>query len=344
MLIQQVVVTGQNQVELLEATLDEDSLAPTEVLIETEATFISAGTELANYTGVTPEVFVPGSWCAYPWKSGYANVGVVRAAGPEVKRVAVGQRVFTFGPHASAYIYEAEDTHGHSIIVAVPDSLSSPLAAASRMAGVAATAFLLANRRHNPWIAIFGLGLVGNLAAQMFAIEGARVIGIDPSPARRNLANRCGIEYTFGGSDDEVRSYIQELTNGVGAAVAVDAVGHSGVIKQCVLSTAAHGEVILLGTPRAPVTDDLTEIFASIHYRWITLKGALEWCLPIYPRTAGEMSLYTKQQMIFDWMQRGKLHIEPLISHVMPPVQIKEAYEGLLHRKDEYFGVALDWS
>ena len=173
--IKQVVVTGQHKVELLDLTLDEGKLGPEDVLIETEATFISAGTELSVYTGLEPDVFKPGTWCCYPWRSGYANVGVVRGAGAGVDRARVGQRVFTFGPHGSAHISSAQE-----LIVPVPEGLSSAHAAASRMAGVAITAIHLADKRPNRWVAVYGLGMVGNLAAQMFRITGARVIGIDP--------------------------------------------------------------------------------------------------------------------------------------------------------------------
>jgi hypothetical protein len=76
MKIREVVVTGQNQVELQDATLDDTSLGSNELLIETEYTYISTGTELANYTGREPKVFQKGAWCAYPWRSGYANVGI----------------------------------------------------------------------------------------------------------------------------------------------------------------------------------------------------------------------------------------------------------------------------
>ena len=69
MQIQQVIVTGQNQVELQDVEFNE-SLGPDEFLVDTECTFISAGTELANYSGKEPLVFQPGSWCAYPWRSG----------------------------------------------------------------------------------------------------------------------------------------------------------------------------------------------------------------------------------------------------------------------------------
>ena len=60
MKIREVVVTGQNQVELQTADIDAPVLVPGELLIDTEYTFISSGTELANYTGREPKVFQEG--------------------------------------------------------------------------------------------------------------------------------------------------------------------------------------------------------------------------------------------------------------------------------------------
>lgn len=338
MKIKQVVVTGQNDVELQELEL-RGTPGPGEVLIRTEYSFISAGTELANYSGLEPRVFQEGTWCAYPWKSGYSNVGIVEAVGEGVSRVRPGQRVYTWGPHASHHIYNAE-----RLVLEVPEELNAAEVAASRMAGVAATGIHVAASGHNRWVAVYGLGMVGNLAAQFFGIKGARVIGIDPMEQRRQLAERCGIPHTAGGSSEEVAEAIRQLTGGNGADTSVDAVGDSRVVRECVKNTASFGEVIILGSPRAPVQGDLTEIFSDVHIRWLTIKGALEWRLPIYPQTGVAESQQSKQEMIFDWMRLGKLQIAPLISHVMKPSEIKTAYEGLLHKKNEFFGVVLDYS
>ena len=153
MKIQQVVVTGQGQVELGTSELDKN-IGDDEILIRTECTFISAGTELANYTGKDPDVFRKGSWCAYPWRAGYANVGIVEAAGAKLSHLN-GQRVFTFGPHASYTKIRKE-----SLMVVVPDGIGSDTAAASRMAGVATSAMVMAERRlFQPVVAVFGLGI-----------------------------------------------------------------------------------------------------------------------------------------------------------------------------------------
>jgi 2-desacetyl-2-hydroxyethyl bacteriochlorophyllide A dehydrogenase len=338
MQIRQVVVTGQNQVELQADELDPARLGPNEVLIKSEWSFISTGTELANYTGREPKVFQPGAWCAYPWKSGYANCGIVQAVGAQVKRTQPGERVFTYGRHASHFAYDA-----NRLLIGVPGDIDPALAAASRMAGVATTAIIVSEIRGNPWVAVFGLGLVGNLAAQAFGLRGCRVIGVDPVAERRQLAERCGIPYTVGGTPAEAQAAIAEITGGKLANISVDAVGDSRVVMQALKATASFGQLVILGSPRVAVQGDLTELLSDVHLRWVTIRGALEWCVPMYPEIGNPISQYSKQEMIFDWLRRGALQLEPLISHRLPPSEIKTAYEGLLRQPNVYTGVLLDW-
>ena len=338
MRIREVVVTGQNRVELQTAEIDAPVLAPNELLIDTEYTFISSGTELANYTGKEPKVFQKGAWCEYPWRSGYANVGIVSEVGSGVTRAAPGDRVFTYGRHASTIRYTQD-----RLVAPVGEAVDPAVVAASRMAGVAMTAVIVGEIGTNPWVVVFGLGLVGNLASQIFQIHGCRVIGVDPVAARRQLAERCGIERTVGGSPDAAQAEIQEITSGGLGNITVDAVGHSGVVMQALRATANHGQLIILGSPRVSVPGDLTELLSETHLRWITIRGALEWCVPMYPDIGNRTSQFGKQQTIFDWMARGQLHVEPLISHRLKPDQIKQAYDGLLNEPEVYTGVVLDW-
>lgn len=339
MKIREVVVTGQNQVELQTADTGALALASNELLIDTEYTFISSGTELANYTGREPKVFQKGEWCEYPWRSGYANVGIVREVGTDVTRAAPGDRVFTYGRHASTVQYSQD-----RLVAPVRETVDPAVVAASRMAGVAMTAMIVAEIEANPWVVVFGLGLVGNLASQMFQIHGCRVIGVDPVAERRKLAQRCGISHTVGGDAAEAQAHVEEITGGELGNITVDAVGHSGVVMQALRATASHGQLVILGSPRVEVQGNLTDLLSETHLRWITIRGALEWCVPMYPDIGNRTSQWSKQQTIFDWMARGELHIEPLISHRLKPDQIKQAYDGLLNEPNVYTGVVLDWN
>ena len=346
MKVSQIVVVEQGQVELQSLDFDA-SLAPTEFLIRAERTFISAGTELSIYTGTSPGVRQKGSWCAYPFRPGYANVGMVEQVGGAVSRVSKGQRVFSFGAHASHVKCSQDD-----LVVAVPGGMDPGVAAASRMAGVATSAMVLADRsRHHPVVLVFGLGMVGNLAAQAFQILGGKVVGVDPLAARRRLAERCGIARTLdGGGVAEVKQALHHLVGREQADICIDASGLTPVVVQALALTANIGQLILLGTPRTPSEGNLTAVFHEIHSRNIAVRGALEWCLPAYTakafwgdRTPPLLSICEKQQMIFDWILDGRIAIEPLISHRLSPARIRDAYEGLLHSPSEYTGVVIEW-
>lgn len=347
MQIKQVVIVDKRRVELQTAAMDE-TLGAGEFIVRTERTFISAGTELANYLAKDPAVYQKGSWCAYPWRAGYANVGIVEALGPGVTRVAKGQRVFTYGSHASHVKY-----HQDVLVVGVPDGLDPAVAAASRMAGVATSAMAMADRAlYQPVVLVLGLGIVGNLAAQSFKILGGKVVGIDPVATRRQVAERCGIERTLpGGETAAIKAGLKRLVGVEQADICIDASGLTPVVLQALALTANLGQLILLGSPRAPFPGDLTAAFSEIHLRNIVVRGALEYFLPGYPvqsiwggRTPPLMSLWEKQKVIFDWLLDGRMTIEPLISHRLPPEKIAEAYEGLLAAPEEFTGVVLEWA
>ncbi|GIX07138.1 MAG: hypothetical protein KatS3mg115_1541 [Candidatus Poribacteria bacterium] len=258
-----IIFPAPNRAELHSEEFDPRP-GPHEVLIETEVSFISTGTELAHYTAQEPRA-------RYPWRPGYANVGVVRERGDRVRAPELGARVLTYSPHASWVKCRTD-----RMIVPVPERLEPGIAAASIMAGIAAAGLVYAEVRGWPWTAIFGLGLVGNLAAQSFQIAGCRVIGIDPLARRRELARLCGVERTIGGGPEEVLEAIRELTGGAMASISVDAVGHSAVVTEALQATARFGQLILLGSPRVPVKGDLTELLSELHLQSITLRGALQ--------------------------------------------------------------------
>ena len=211
------------------------------------------------------------------------------------------------------------------------------------MADVSMTALVVSDIRPNDWVAVWGLGMVGNIAAQAFQAVGCRVIGIEPNAARCRLAKKCGIRQVISGPPEEAQEQIARITAGKMAAISVDATGHSAAIMLALKATATFGQLILLGSPRVPVQANITEFLSDVHLRWVTVKSALEWCMPVEQTPGCRYSLVDKQLMIFDWMQRGLLKLEPQISHRMRPSQIKEAYEGLLNQPDKFTGVVLDW-
>ncbi len=343
MKIKKIVMTSFRQVELQEA---EEELSPKarEVLVKTDASYISAGTELSIYTAVDKGVYREGSWSAYPHNAGYANAGTIIEVGDKVTELKIGDRVFSNLPHCSHILLNVDS----SLMVKIPDGVTQEEAAASRMAGVATSALLLTQPKWHTTVAVFGLGNVGNLAAQSFNISGYRVIGIDPVAERRKVAKKCGIEYLLKEGTPEA---VREICGGSLPQIVVDASGSASVVLDAFKVTENMGQLILLGSPRKAYEADISKFLMAVHCRNITVQGALEWFLPLKPvksifnsEAPQVLSMIEKQQMIFDWIASGQMKVRPLISHRLSPSEAKKGYDGLLEKSDKFSGVIFDWT
>jgi 2-desacetyl-2-hydroxyethyl bacteriochlorophyllide A dehydrogenase len=342
-----IVVIGRKVVihRALDVTMKamevSEQLGSLDVLVQTEWSFISTGTELANFTGRDRGVYIPDSWNSYPYIPGYANCGRVLRCGSNVTEIEVGQRVFSMAKHVSHHLLSTDDPD--CVVVPVPEDMAGDVAAAVRMGLVSITALQTADFDLNDYVAVLGLGLVGNLAAQLFALSGARVIGVDPVGSRRALARRVGIEHVTGGDMELIESQLRDLSGG-GVRVVVDAVGHAAIAASAIRSVKPYGEVVLLGSPREEYTADLNNFLAPVHYQWVTIKGALEHRIPRNSGRGIQRSVASNVATVLDLLRSERLQLEELISHRMPAFQIGRAYDGLLNDPDTYWGVALDWT
>ena len=128
--------------QIREEEIDPGSLKPNELLMRTEFSMVSAGTELAAFRAISPGVYKKGSWNAYPWRPGYGLVGEVLEAGSALSGYHPGSRVFCFGRHASLQKWPLDLEREEPFRSAFPVSMaiSSERAAASRMGLVGITA------------------------------------------------------------------------------------------------------------------------------------------------------------------------------------------------------------
>jgi 2-desacetyl-2-hydroxyethyl bacteriochlorophyllide A dehydrogenase len=324
---------------LEEFELDE-RLEGAQALIETEYSVISAGTEGASYTGL--ELEHPGraaTWNYPRLTTGYANLGRILEIGPEVRQFQPGDRVLTFAPHASCWKVDTA-----SFALAVPPEAAGQRAVFTRMAGVAITALRKSSVSPGDTVVVTGLGLVGNFAAQLFQLAGAEVMGLDLTPLRLERAQACGLRHvTHVGERDAVEAVL-EWTGQRGARIAVEAIGRSELVAQAVQFTRRHGEVILLGSPRARVTLDVTPMLSRVHLQGISIIGALEWLYPRQEVEGARVSIHQNYVQLLNWIQEGRLVVDPLRTHLLPPTACQEAYEGVTSRLDTYLGVVFDWN
>ena len=111
-----LVFTAPGQVEVIEEELPPPG--PGQLLVRTRVSAISAGTELLAYRGQLPADLaldetlpaLAGGSFRYPFRYGYASVGEVAEVGAGVGGDWRGRRVFSFQPHASAFVVGVEPT------------------------------------------------------------------------------------------------------------------------------------------------------------------------------------------------------------------------------------------
>ena len=102
-------------------------------------------------------------------------------------------------------------------------------------------------------VAIVGAGPVG-----LAAILGARlyspaaIVTIDPTPARRDWAETFGANVVA--TPEQARAEIDRLTDGLGADVAVEAVGIPATFEQCTELIRPGGRVANVGVHGKPAT------------------------------------------------------------------------------------------
>jgi 2-desacetyl-2-hydroxyethyl bacteriochlorophyllide A dehydrogenase len=323
-------------VEVKTENLPTTKLGPCEVLIRNETSMLSAGTELARLHGLDANT-------TFPARPGYGTVGRIEAAGRDVKDFRPGDRVFYAGKHCSVQRFVHGENHQWGHLFAVPEKLDAVDAAVGCMAEIAMTAPECTDVALNDTVAVFGLGLVGNLAAQMYALRGARVIGVDPVKERCDIARRVGIGAVIGATPQKQVEALRKATGGEGPDVCVDATGVTGVVMNCVRAVKLFGQVVLLGSPRAEVQGNLTEAFSLIHVNGLVVRGAHMWRYPVKEDRNSRRSVRWMFANTFDLIAAGKLHVRELISHVIKPSQAPAAYDGLQNKRDEYTGAVIDW-
>ena len=117
------------------------------------------------------------------------------------------------------------------------------------MAGIGAAINTGAINRDDT-VAVIGCGGVGDAAIAGAALVGARrIIAVDVDDRKLHTAREFGATHTINAKDLDAIETIQDLTDGFGADVVIDAVGRPETWKQAFYARDLAGTVVLVGVP-----------------------------------------------------------------------------------------------
>ncbi|MBX3415182.1 MAG: zinc-binding dehydrogenase [Pirellulales bacterium] len=177
-------------------------------------------------------------------------------------------------------------------------------------------------------VAIVGQGPIGLLFTHLVSNMGARrVIGLDRIDYRLDVSRQMRATHTVHVDREDPVAAVKELTDGHGADVVIEAVGHQ--IESIHLSfdlARKHGTVLLFGVPDAahyplPAFDMLIKnlrVLGSIH-----------------PNVQRDVPL------AFDMIMQGRINVEPLITHRFPFRDAQQALDLAIDRRDNPIKVLL---
>ena len=266
--------------------------------------------------------------------------------GAEISAVAPGDIVHSWGGHKQYALIDT--TRPNAVCLKTPAGLPLELAPFTRMVIIAMTALRVSNIELGDFVAVVGLGTVGNFAAQLAGLQGARVIGLDLNAGRVERARACGIPHAFVGDGASVAEEVREITIGEGVSTLIEATGVPSALPPALPLVGRYGEAILLGTPRGVYETDLTSsVLDYIHLHGqgnITFKGAHEWRYPVARDPFVKHSMERNSEIAMELISSGALKLAPLHTHTLPPAEAPRAYDGLKHAKEEYVGVVFDWT
>src|SRR5438105_5339931 len=176
--------------------VDLPAPAANQILVETEVSAISAGTELAVYTGTHQWLKDPNlpEW-KFPFRPGYSAAGRVLKVGRDFPGgFTEGDRVSFPGNHASAELFAVGQERCR--VWKMPDNLSAEKAAPAVIARYGLGASVRAGITLGRSGAVLGLGIIGQFALRCLIAAGASpVVGIDAGRMRRDAAKAAGADH-----------------------------------------------------------------------------------------------------------------------------------------------------
>ena len=236
--------TDQRQITVRQEELPK--IDANQVLIQTQLSAISPGTESLIYRGEFPEEMsidatIPdlSGTLAYPLKYGYSAVGQVIATGEEVDATWEGRHVVAFHPHESHFIAEP------NMLLPVPGDITLEDAVFLPNMETAVNFVMDGKPLIGENVMVFGQGIVGLLTTSLLAtLPLSNLITLDCHSLRREASREVGALVSLSPEEADLEKSLQEcLPNG--ADLTYEISGSPTALDQAILTTGFAGRIVI---------------------------------------------------------------------------------------------------
>jgi predicted dehydrogenase/threonine dehydrogenase-like Zn-dependent dehydrogenase len=346
---------------VLVADLPVPHMGPDQVLVQSHYSLISSGTEMGTLSKTPAEmvrqtvsdpwmrnvvkqtVFATGPsqtarrvWheMVTPREIGYSGAGTVLALGDNVEGFEIGQ---TVAYAASGHAEVAAPYVNH--VVPVPDGVDLRHAAFVTVGGIAMQSLRRADLKFGETVAIYGLGLVGQLCASIAKAAGCVVVGIDINPKANALATAAGAALAVNPSEPGWKRRIIDFTgkNGVDATVICASSDSPEIINSAMEITRRQGRVVLVGYVKLDIHPK-NFLHREIDLRYSRAYGPgsydanYEKARVDYPFGYVRWTEKRNLEEFIRLISTGAVNPEPLIAGVYPVERAQEPFDAIRER------------
>lgn len=326
---------------------EERPLAAGEVRLRTLYSGISAGTELTAYRGSNPylrkrwdagrRLFVESETTSqsYPLSGwGYEEVGEVVELGPDTDGVALADRIYGTWGHRTTHIIPIDYARQRVL----PAGLDPVLGIFSQIGAIALNGVHDARIRIGETVAVFGLGVPGQIVAQLAKHSGARVLGVDLLAERRAMAHELGVDVAVDPAQGDVAEQIKALTDGRGADVCIEVSGSAAALQAAIRATAYSSTVVAMGFFQGAA--HALFLGEEFHHNRVNIVGSQ--ISGVAPELTYRWNTTRLAQTAMRLQADGVLRLQPLISHTLPFDQAAQAFAMLDNAPEQALQVVLD--
>jgi len=245
--------------------------------------------------------------------------GVVDAVGDGVTRFKLGDRVATTnvgGAYAEAGVVRADRA------VAIPDGISTEVAAAMLLKGMTTEAFIrrtYAVKAGETVLVHAAVGGVGQIMTQWLKALGAEVIATVGSEEKAAKARALGADHVVLYREQDVAAEVKRITNGKGVPVAYDSVGKD-TFEGTLGSLARRGLFVSFGNASGPVPPFPPARLAAGGSLYLTRPTLFDYVV-----TTEELD--ESAALVFGMVASGKIDIE--IGQTFPLADARQCHEAL---------------
>ncbi|MFN8557636.1 MAG: zinc-binding alcohol dehydrogenase [Dehalococcoidia bacterium] len=265
-----------------------------------------------------------------PTPLGYSAAGTVIAVGAGVEDLAIGDRVACAGAtacHAEVIFVP------RNLCARAPDGVPFEAAACATVGAIAVHGVRQVAPRLGEWVAVIGLGLVGQFAVQTLRANGCRVVAVDPDPAKVRLAASQGAELAFVRADPNLEPAARRATDGRGwdAALITASAKDSDPIHLGARLMRDRGRVVVLGAVKMDLArgvfyDKEIELRMARSYGPGRYDPQFEEHGHDYPAGYVRWTETRNMDAFLALVASGQIRVDPIITHRYSFAEAERAY------------------